>query len=383
VKLSRVVKDIFTKLRKMAHRRQRSDEPLLIETNKRFTLHPIQYPDIWAKYKEAEASMWNVSEIDLGTDMVDWKKLSDDERHFIKHVLAFFASSDGIVMENLAQRFMNDVKIPEARHFYALQQAVEAVHSETYSLLIETYVEDKAEKAMLFNAIEEVPCVKAKAEWAMQWINSEDISFAHRLIAFACVEGIFFSGSFCAIFWLKKRGLMPGLAQSNEYISRDEGLHTQFAALLYSKLQNKLRPVEVCRIVGAAVAIEKKFVTEALPVRLIGMNADLMCQYIEFVANHLIESLGLKPMYYKSYVKRTQSETGLDYEDFPEDTDIDGPYDLIGDVKVQNPFDFMDMISLQGKTNFFEKHAADYQKAGVMASKDGEQSRTFSLDEDF
>ena len=270
-------------------------------------------------YKQAEASFWTAEEIDLHQDMNDWEnKLTKDERHFIKHVLAFFAASDGIVNENLAINFLNEVQFPEARCFYGFQIAIENIHAETYSLLIDTYIKDNKEKDFLFNAIENLPCVGKKADWAMKWI--ENGNFAQRLVAFAAVEGIFFSGSFCSIFWLKKRGLMPGLAFSNELISRDEGLHCDFACLLYNQLVNKLEPQEVTAIITEAVEYEKEFVTDAIPVALIGMNADLMCQYIEFVADRLLGELGCPKVY-----------------------------------NATNPFDFMEMISLQGKTNFFEK----------------------------
>jgi ribonucleoside-diphosphate reductase subunit M2 len=323
-------------------------EPLLRDNPNRFVLFPIRYHDIWQKYKEAEASIWTVSEIDLSADAKDWDSLTASERHFVKHVLAFFASSDGIVLENLAGRFMNDVKIPEARCFYGFQIAIENVHSETYSVLLDTYIRDPAEKNNLFNAMETIPCVKRKADWAIKWITSTQ-SFAERLLAFACVEGIFFSGSFCAIFWLKKRGLMPGLTFSNELISRDEGLHCDFACMLYERhLVNKLPKERVEEIVLDAVTIEKDFICGALPVRLIGMNADLMSTYIEFVADRLLVSLGLEKHF-----------------------------------NVANPFDFMEMISLQGKTNFFEKKVGDYQKAGVMAASKGEGHKTFSMNAEF
>lgn len=295
-------------------------------------------------YKQAEASFWTAEEIDLSPDLADWEKLNDNERHFIKHVLAFFAASDGIVNENLAEQFLSEVQVPEARCFYGFQIAIENIHSETYSLLIDTYIKDTKEKDYLFNALENVPCVKKKADWALKWINNND-SFAARLIAFAAVEGIFFSGSFCSIFWLKKRGLMPGLTFSNELISRDEGLHCDFACLLYSMLNNKLEEYEVRGIITDAVAIEKEFIMDALPVSLIGMNGKLMAEYIEFVADRLLVTLG----YSKAY-------------------------------GTSNPFPWMDMISLQGKTNFFEKRVAEYQKAGVMSNK---EDQVFTLDEDF
>jgi len=321
-----------------------SNEPILQENKDRFVLFPIKHNDIWEMYKKAEASFWTAEEIDLSSDQTDWTaKLNDDERHFIKHVLAFFAASDGIVNENLAVNFMNEVQYPEARCFYGYQIMIENIHSETYSLLIDTYIKDPQEKDKLFHAIETIPAVKHKAEWALKWIGNG--GFAERLIAFAAVEGIFFSGSFCSIFWLKKRGLMPGLTFSNELISRDEGLHCDFACLLYSQLVNQLPKEKVSQIITDAVSIEKEFVTESLPVRLIGMNADMMCQYIEFVADRLLLALGCSKVY-----------------------------------NATNPFDFMELISLQGKTNFFEKRVAEYQKSGVMGSKD---TNVFSLEEDF
>ena len=318
-------------------------EPLLAENPNRFVLFPIQNDDVWQFYKKAEASFWTAEEIDLSQDQKDWNNLNDNERHFIKHVLAFFAASDGIVNENLAVNFMQEVQMPEARCFYGFQIMMENIHSETYSLLIDTYIKDPKEKDYLFNALETVPAVQKKGEWALKWINSEN--FAERLIAFAAVEGIFFSGSFCSIFWLKKRGLMPGLTFSNELISRDEGLHCDFACLLYGYLQNKLSQERVHSIIADAVRIEQEFVTDALPVSLIGMNAKTMSEYIEFVADRLLESLGYPKIYNTS-----------------------------------NPFDFMEMISLQGKTNFFEKRVAEYQKAGVMSER---TENAFSLDEDF
>ncbi|MFC6996486.1 ribonucleoside-diphosphate reductase small subunit [Rufibacter roseus] len=318
-------------------------EPILQENPNRFVLFPIQNDTVWQMYKQAEASFWTAEEIDLTPDMKDWEKLNDGERHFISHVLAFFAASDGIVNENLAINFMQEVQMPEARCFYGFQIMMENIHSETYSLLIDTYIKDQKEKDRLFNALETVPCVKKKGEWALKWINSE--SFTERLIAFAAVEGIFFSGSFCSIFWLKKRGLMPGLTFSNELISRDEGLHCDFACLLYSMLVNKLPEERVHTIIRDAVSIEQEFVTDALPVDLIGMNAKLMTQYIEFVADRLLVALGCSKIY-----------------------------------NATNPFDFMEMISLQGKTNFFEKRVGEYQKSGVMSDRD---SNVFSLDEDF
>nr|WP_295877213.1 ribonucleoside-diphosphate reductase small subunit [uncultured Chitinophaga sp.] len=320
------------------------NEILLKENKDRFVLLPIKYPKIWEQYKKHEASFWTAEEIDLSADMKDWASMNDGERHFISHVLAFFAASDGIVNENLAVNFMSEVQIPEARCFYGFQIMMENIHSETYALLIDTYIKDPAEKDRLFHAIDTVPAVKKKAEWALRWI--ENGTFAERLVAFAAVEGIFFSGSFCSIFWLKKRGLMPGLTFSNELISRDEGLHCEFACLLYSMLENKLSEEQVHTIIRDAVSYEKEFITEALPVALIGMNSDLMSQYIEFVADRWLSELGYSKIYNAS-----------------------------------NPFDFMEMISLQGKTNFFEKRVGDYQKSGVMGGN--KEAQTFSLEEDF
>jgi ribonucleoside-diphosphate reductase beta chain len=322
------------------------EEPWLLQENKkRFVLFPIKYPAIWEMYKKHEASLWTAEEIDLAHDFKDWQKLTANEQHFLKNVLAFFAASDGIVLENLAERFLKEVQLPEARCFYGFQIAMENIHSETYSLLIDTYIKDTAEKERLLNAIETIPAVTEKAKWALKWIKSGR-NFATRLVAFAAVEGIFFSGSFCSIFWLKKRGLMPGLAFSNELISRDEGLHCDYACLLYSMLQNKLPQEVVHEIIRDAVRIEKVFVCESIPVELIGMNKDLMSQYIEFVADRLLVALG---------------------------------YDKIYAVK--NPFEWMEMISLQGKTNFFEKRVGDYQKAGVTTKT--KELQPFTLDADF
>lgn len=319
-------------------------EPILQENPNRFVLFPIQHDDIWKWYKNSEASFWTAEEIDLSADLDDWEKLSDNERHFIKHVLAFFAASDGIVNENLAENFVSEVQYTEAKFFYGFQIMMENIHSETYSLLIDTYIKDKKEKDYLFNAIENLDCVKKKADWAMRWI--EEGSFAERIVAFAAVEGIFFSGSFCSIFWLKKRGLMPGLSFSNELISRDEGMHCDFACMLYNDhIVNKLSKETVKQIIDDAVKIEQEFVTDSLPVNLIGMNSELMCQYIEFVADRLLSTLGNDKIY-----------------------------------NVENPFPWMEMISLQGKTNFFEKRVGDYQKTGVNTSR---EEQTFSLDEDF
>ena len=321
------------------------NEPILKENSNRFVLFPIEHDDIWSYYKKAEASFWTAVEIDLGQDLKDWATLTRDERHFIKHVLAFFAASDGIVNENLAENFVSEVQYTEAKFFYGFQIAIENIHSETYSLLIDTYVKDVKEKDGLFNALETMDCVKKKGDWALRWIDKGN--FAERLVAFAAVEGIFFSGSFCSIFWLKKRGLMPGLTFSNELISRDEGLHCDFACLLYNNhLNNKLSEEAIQTIISDAVTIEKEFVTDALPVRLIGMNAELMRQYIEFVADRLLMELNCSKIYHST-----------------------------------NPFDFMEMISLQGKTNFFEKRVGEYQKAGVLNSENGNDK--FSLDHDF
>ncbi|TSJ38649.1 ribonucleoside-diphosphate reductase [Mucilaginibacter corticis] len=318
-------------------------ELLLKENKDRFVILPIKYPAIWEMYKKCEASFWTAEEIDLSDDLKHWENLNPGEKHFVSHILAFFAASDGIVNENLAVNFMSEVQLPEARCFYGFQIMMENIHSETYALLIDTYVKDPAEKDRLFHAIETVPCVGKKAEWALRWINNG--SFAERLVAFAAVEGIFFSGSFCSIFWLKKRGLMPGLTFSNELISRDEGMHCEFACLLYRMLENKLSKEAATAIITDAVEIEKEFINDALPVSLIGMNAKLMSQYIEFVADRWLGELGYDKVYGAS-----------------------------------NPFDFMEMISLQGKTNFFEKRVGDYQKSGVLNTQ---ESKSFSLDEDF
>src|ERR1700760_3027721 len=321
-----------------------NENEILLKDNKdRFVLLPINYPAIWEQYKRHEASFWTAEEIDLSGDLQDWAKLNDGERHFISHVLAFFAASDGIVNENLAVNFMSEVQLPEARCFYGFQIMMENIHSETYALLIDSYIKDPVEKDRLFHAIDTVPAVKRKAEWALRWI--ENGSFAERLVAFAAVEGIFFSGSFCSIFWLKKRGLMPGLTFSNELISRDEGMHCEFACLLYRMLEIKLSKEAATAIITDAVEIEKEFVTDALPVNLIGMNAKMMSQYIEFVADRWLSELGYDKVY-----------------------------------NATNPFDFMEMISLQGKTNFFEKRVGDYQKSGVLNVT---ESKAFSLDDDF
>lgn len=322
------------------------DEPLLRPNPRRFVIMPIQFPEIWDFYKKAEASFWTAEEVDLSRDMDDWNhKLKDDERYFISHVLAFFAASDGIVNENLVECFSQEVQVPEARCFYGFQIAIENIHSEMYSLLIDTYIQDPKEKDKCFNAIDTMPCVKRKADWALDWINPQKASFGERIIAFAAVEGIFFSGSFASIFWLKKRNLMHGLTFSNELISRDEGLHCDFACLMFKYLHNKPSDECVKSIIKEAVVIEQEFLTEALPVKLIGMNNELMKQYIEFVADRLLVALGSSKIY-----------------------------------NVQNPFDFMENISLEGKTNFFEKRNGDYQKASVMAKK---EDNVFTLDADF
>jgi ribonucleotide reductase beta subunit family protein with ferritin-like domain len=308
-------------------------------------LFPLEYRPIWNMYKKAEASFWTVEEVDLVPDRRDWESLTPDEKHFISHVLAFFAASDGIVNENLAMNFCTEVQVPEARCFYGFQIMMENIHSEMYSLLIDTYVTDVEEKNRLFHAVETVPCVKKKADWALRYLNRGRATFAERLVAFAAVEGIFFSGSFCAIFWLKKRGKMPGLGFSNELISRDEGLHCDFACLLYTYLVNKLSEARVHEIVADAVTIEKEFITDALPVELIGMNSTLMSEYIEFCADRLVEALGYSKLY-----------------------------------NTRNPFEWMDMLSLTGKSNFFEKRVAEYAKAGVGVKMD---EQVFSLDADF
>jgi len=320
-------------------------EPILQENPNRFVLFPIQHSDIWSWYKLSEASFWTAEEIDLSSDLVDWEtKLSDNDKHFIKHVLAFFAASDGIVNENLAENFVSEVQYTEAKFFYGFQIMMENIHSETYSLLIDTYIKDAKEKDYLFHAVDNMECVKKKADWALRWIKSGN--FAERLVAFAAVEGIFFSGSFCSIFWLKKRGLLPGLTFSNELISRDEGVHCDFACHLYTKHLINVLPIEtVTNIIADAVMIEKEFVSDSLPVDLIGMNSKLMCQYIEFVADRLLSALGCNKIY-----------------------------------NVENPFEWMDMISIQGKTNFFEKRVGDYQKSGILTNRD---EQVFSMEEDF
>jgi ribonucleoside-diphosphate reductase beta chain len=319
-------------------------EKILEENKNRFVLFPLQHHDIWEYYKKSQASFWTAEEIDLSSDLTDWEKLNAGEQHFVKHVLAFFAASDGIVNENLAENFVSEVQYTEAKFFYGFQIMMENIHSETYSLLIDTYIKDKEEQNYLFNAIDTVPAVQKKAEWALKWIGSE--SFVERLIAFAAVEGIFFSGSFCSIFWLKKRGLMPGLSFSNELISRDEGLHTDFAVHLYNHhIENKLSKERLIEIIDSALTIEKEFITEALPVSLIGMNSDLMKQYLEYVSDRLLIDLGVGKIY-----------------------------------NSENPFDFMKNIAMENKTNFFEKRVGEYSKQGVGSKPDTVQ---FSTEEDF
>ena len=326
-------------------RRREMEEPLLKENPNRFVLFPIQHQDVWAIYKKAEASFWTAEEVDLSKDTKDWDILTDNERHFISHVIGFFAASDGIVNENLAMNFSNQVQWPEARCFYGFQIMMENIHSEVYSLLIDTYIKNADEKSHLLRSIETIPCIKKKADWAIRWMESEEADFASRLMAFACVEGIFFSGAFCAIYWIKERGIMPGLTTSNEFISRDEGLHTEFACLLYSKLNHKLSKTKAHKMIREAVRIEKEFIVDALPCSLIGMNAKLMSQYIEFVADRLLVQLGYPKIW-----------------------------------NTANPFAFMERISLEGKTNFFEKRVAEYAKVGVGKSR---EEMSFATDADF
>lgn len=322
------------------------EEPLLKHNPQRFVLFPIQYPDLWHFYKKALASIWTVEEVDLSKDISDWNMLSDNERAFLSKVLAFFAASDGIVGENLVERFCQEVQVQEARCFYGFQVTMENIHSEMYSLLIDTYIKDNIEKNKLFNAIDSFPCVSKKASWSIKWIKSKTASFGERMVAFSAVEGIFFSGAFAAIFWFKKRGLLPGLTYSNELISRDEGLHCDFACLMFSKLIHKPSEVRVREIIAEAVDIEKEFWVDALPCRLLGMNSCLMAQYIEFVSDRLLVSLGFNKFYHMA-----------------------------------NPFLFMENISLEGKSNFFEKRVAEYQKTGVMGKK--HEQYKFSTNEDF
>jgi ribonucleotide reductase beta subunit family protein with ferritin-like domain len=321
------------------------DEPLLIENPGRFVLFPIQHEDVFSMAKKAVAVFWTVEELDLTKDTKDWAKLDANTQHFIKHVLGFFAASDGILMENLALNFQHEVQWPEAKYFYANQNFMESIHSEMYSLLIDTYIDDKAEKQKLLEAASTIPAIQKKADWAKQWLNAKEADFATRLVAFAVVEGIFFSGAFCSIFWLKKSGLMPGLTTSNEFIARDEGMHTDFACLLYSKIKHKLTKSKVTKIIKEAVKIEKNFITKALPCELIGMNANLMAQYIEFVADRLVVQLGYPKIF-----------------------------------NAANPFDFMERISLEGKDNFFEKRNANYAKAGVGKTA---AEMSFSTEADF
>ena len=322
------------------------EEPLLKDNPNRHVIFPIEHGDIWAKYKQHMSVFWIPEEIDLSKDLRDWnEKLNDNERHFIKYILGFFSSSDLIVMDNLAMRFTREIQIPEAKFFYACQNLMESVHSETYSLMIDTYIDNPQEKLDILRAVRTVPCIQKKAEWAFQWIESKDASFAHRLMAFAIIEGIFFSGAFCSIYWLKNRGLMPGLTLSNEFIARDEGLHTEFACLLYSKIVNKLSKQDAHHIIREAVKIEKQFITKALPCELIGMNHKLMSEYIEFVADRLSSQLGYPKIYY-----------------------------------TKNPFDFMEQISLERKTNFFESRISNYAKANTQGKA---EDKKFSTDADF
>ena len=318
-------------------------EPLLAPDDNRFVMFPIKHNDVWEMYKKQVDCFWRAEEIDLTKDSSDWESLNRDEKYFVSMILAFFAASDGIVLENLASRFMNDVQVSEARAFYVFQIAMENIHSECYSLLIESYIKDTEEKHKLFNAIDNFPCIKKKSDWAQKWIHDNRSSFATRLVAFACVEGIFFSGAFCSIYWLKKRGLMPGLTFSNELISRDEALHCEFAILLYSKLVKKIDKVRIHEIIKEAVEIETEFICEALPCKLIGMNSQMMTQYIHFVADRLCVQLGYKKIF-----------------------------------NAANPFSWMELISLEGKTNMFEKKIAEYSLANKTVSKD-----TFDLSEDF
>jgi ribonucleoside-diphosphate reductase beta chain len=325
--------------------KKKKEEPLLTANPSRFVIFPIANQQVWDMYKKAQASFWTAEELDLSKDRKDWDTLTDKEQHFIKHVLAFFAASDGIVNENLAVHFMREVQWPEARCFYGFQIAMENIHSEVYSLLIDTYIKDAADKFKLLNAIQTVPCVKKKADWAIHWMESEEAEFASRLMAFAAVEGIFFSGAFCSIFWLKERGIMPGLTTSNEFISRDEGLHTEFACLLYNQLQHKLSKTKAHKMIREAVRCEKDFIIDALPASLIGMNSKMMSQYIEFVADRLLVQLGYPKIW-----------------------------------ETANPFPFMERISLEGKDNFFEKRVTNYSKAGVGKTA---QEMTFATDADF
>ena len=321
-------------------------EPLLTETRNRHVIFPIQYDDVWCMYKKHVSTYWTVEEIDFSKDGKDWDTLTQDEQYFIKNVLAFFAASDGIVNENLVLNFMSEIKVPEVLAFYSFQNAIETIHSETYSLLIDTYIKDEIEKNRLLNAVETIPCIKKKADWAMKWINSTDDNFATRLIAFACIEGIFFSGAFCSIYWLKERGIMHGLTFSNELISRDESLHTEFAILLYSHIVNKLSEEKVHEIIKDAVTIEKEFIIESLPCRLLGMNSELMSQYIEFVSDRIAVQLGYNKIY-----------------------------------NIVNPFDFMDRIGLEDKQNFFEVRVSNYSKAELHNTENS--TLEFDMTDDF
>jgi ribonucleoside-diphosphate reductase beta chain len=320
-----------------------SNEPILKENKSRFVLFPIQYHNVYELYKKAESTFWTANEIDLSKDSAQWDSLNENEKYFIKNIIGFFAGSDGIIMENLAVRFLNEIQIPEARAFYSYQIFNESIHSETYSLLIDTYIKDKEEKLKIFNSIENIPCVAKKAAWAYKWIENKEVNFATRLLSFAIVEGVFFSGSFCAIYWIKKRGLMPGLTFSNELISRDEGLHCEFACLLYSMIKNRVPAQIVNKIFEEAVAIEKEFITDSIPCAMIGMNATMMQQYIEFVADRLLLQLG---------------------------------YDKIW--KTENPFEFMELISLRPKSNFFEVRVGEYTKSTI-----SEESNNFEISNDF
>jgi len=319
------------------------NEPILSPNDNRFVVFPIEYPDIWEMYKKQVDCFWRAEEIDLSKDVDHWNTLTPDEKHFLSFILAFFAASDGIVLENLAVRFMADVQISEARAFYGFQIAMENIHGQTYSLLIDTYIKDQNEKMHLFRALQHYPCIKKKGDWAQKWIADNRSSFATRLVAFACIEGIFFSGAFCSIFWMKKRGLMPGLTFSNELISRDEALHCEFAILLYGKMQKKVAKARIYEIIREAVEIEIEFICEALPCRLIGMNANLMTQYIQFVADRLVVQLGYDKIY-----------------------------------NVGNPFDFMELISIESKTNFFERRVSDYALAEKTKTDD-----MFEMNADF
>jgi ribonucleoside-diphosphate reductase beta chain len=326
-------------------KKREAEEPLLQDNPNRFVIFPIQHADIWKMYKDHVAVFWRPEELDLSKDMKDWIKLSAGEQHFLKRVLGFFAGSDGIVMENLAQRFMTEIQIPEAKFFYGVQMMMETVHSETYSLLIDTYIEERAEKTDILRSIQTVPCIQKKAEWALQWMASDEADFATRLMAFAAVEGVFFSGAFCSIFWIKQRGILPGLTASNEFIARDEGLHTEFACLLYSKCKHKLPKTKAHKLIREAVKIEKEFITEALPCSLIGMSGPRMAEYIEFVADRLLVTMGYPKIW-----------------------------------ETVNPFPWMEKISLEGKDNFFEKRVTNYALAGV--GQDATKA-AFSLTEDF